>query len=1812
MQEVQLAGADLPPEVRALIEAVRAGRDPATALLEPAERRVRRRCALVRRFDAELFARVLRPSARVDAQAFTFERAFALPGIRPNPGRPGWYSLESAQRDALQNEWLGTAQAGDDDVLGPGAFRRLHRRIAAWFKGQGGDGELELLRHRLACGSAAAEAAWRRDYTAARDRFDLARCTSLLSALAEMARFVSPDLASFMTQEQGLLQARRTFADDYFRTGRYLERRTVFDGFEAMLRDDARSILVLHAPGGRGKTMFLRWLAARYCLPHGIPISRIDFDFFEQPEQELAPVFFLGRLAERLNAQLAGAPFHEMLRSVAELRRLVTSRLAEGQAGTSSETARRLEAEITDRFVRTLAEHCAGRPVVLVFDTLEEAALRHRVNMHAVVAAIDEVRRRLDARPPQPAGPRLILILSGRYTLEEQYVEVQQDFGERIHPCEVAPFDDAESRDYLQRRLAGIATQPGEALIAGVIERAGGSPFKLALYADILVATPTIAVEDLGRGVDVDMLYLIERVMKRITDRRIYLLLRYGVLARRLTRNFVENVLGKPMRLAARGDHRADDPAEDAVTHKDWKLLWASMDPLDYDAMWKGLRDFAGASSWVSVDTEVGDAVVIQPVVSHPMRRALLSRERPVVSQIHRAAIRHARNELRLGTRPAAESLAMLTYHDFQLRGPEAAAAWERRLRAYDDDFHALRSLASIVLSEDLRESEASPAAARAASRLVPPRVAARARFVLARTAFEQGEGETAESVRTKLLDEARMQLARYDEAAAASDEYRVPPADEGRLRYALATDEAQATRALAQMAAALGTRLSGEERAQLLLELGRGYAGRDAELARSFGVAWGKLAWRRRDAESYAESVVASIADSIQQGRRAGAMRECLEAIELFNPANPRWRADTDAARDGRRLVAREQAVIEAWCGLLHAAIARRSRALRDGGAGTDDVEERIRAAALHAWTGDAKNAIQLAEQAAQRIKERMRAPRLTRHASRALDTWRLEGIATRAYASRRLMEFGAALDLHQEAMELHAARADHQSEMQARLQKARVYLLDLGHLGQAAEHLVDSDDALADEVARVRIEHTLLRAVLHDRRRDAASAQRLLEKAGQLLPELRQNVLNWRVELLVAGLALHGTTDRLCFVDRLLETLKLLDDSGARLTLLRGLRHCARVDGVPAPTARALDALTRVQPLGLPGYMKLLPDDRLRFVMLRAELLRVVGRGEQAVGELKALRLRKAEELPPALWQRDLALACDRLGIDPLDVLPDRWLTLFVLRFRAHRTLCAAAQIEQAGRDIQTGSTREAVKLLRSARRALDRPDALRSVLDVRALMLEARLARAGADAWREATREELLDKARRIRTELGLPEQDEEVAGPPVSTAPSARVPQFAPGEGHLGFGLRFGRPDEVTLFDFADGRAGRDLIDYRVRAPVAGLIAEFASGRMDERAAHEAAALGTEPGMRFGRLMAESVLPPSLRDLSELDVIVECARPGMHALPWEWMVHVPGGPPLAMDPRVRDFWRAPFRATPRDRVAWAQRALGRLLDVKLVPDGLPGPATLDALRQFQQVEGLGAAEGRLDRETLVRLQARIAQQQAPAGQRPPGVLLITTRTDVQMSSQRGFTAGGTDLAALYRQAGLPCEVLEDPDAARLRQMLVAHPSVIHVAMPISQSRSSRELGLQFAAGYDDVGTAAFGASQLARFFVERPPEASMPLVIVDAPRPYGRDEIFRQLLLRNAFAAQLFAYGPLPAVIATGLGQPEAQRLLSERLTAGIAQRVAPGELVRQLRFTAAAAGQGDGPDFPVASAGIALFAIDPAFDPTLPGLGGPHR
>ena len=119
-----------------------------------------------------------------------------------------------------------------------------------------------------------------------------------------------------------------------------------------------------------------------------------------------------------------------------------------------------------------------------------------------------------------------MLILSGRHPLQDHYPDVKAALGATVLEEPVQPFDRDESKVYLMRNRGLKDQLPGFEV---AITRSKGSPFKLALYADVLTVNPRISKEELDRRGDIDVLYLVERVLKRIPDFTMRWVLRYGV-----------------------------------------------------------------------------------------------------------------------------------------------------------------------------------------------------------------------------------------------------------------------------------------------------------------------------------------------------------------------------------------------------------------------------------------------------------------------------------------------------------------------------------------------------------------------------------------------------------------------------------------------------------------------------------------------------------------------------------------------------------------------------------------------------------------------------------------------------------------------------------------------------------------------------------------------------------------------------------------------------------------------------------------------------------------------------------------------------------------------------------------------------------------------------------------------------------------------------------------------------------------------------------------------------------------------------------
>jgi hypothetical protein len=1445
-----------------------------------------------------------------------------------------------------------------------------------------------------------------------------------------------------------------------------------------------------------------------------------------------------------------------------------------------------------------LEEACRG-PVLLMLDTLEDAELKHGVDVGAIIKAVFDIRELVAQRAAETGRqpPHIALILSGRHTLEEQHPLTFKTCRQVLLSYATTPFDPRESVKYLTR-TRGV---PRSDKLAAVVSRAGGNPFKLMLYADVLLTNPEITKEEIERSGRVDLLYLIERVLKRIPDYPLRWMLRYGVVARRLTREFVEHILGPHLRRALAGDQRYDDPAIDDVDDPSWKALWLSEGKLNYDHLWRRLRDYASASSWVSSAPDVPNALLIQPIVTHPMRRVL--RKQAVFPLIQRDAVRVLTRRL-TAAEPALRNqlLAGVTYHEFQLDSARAARTWEKRLEEYSDDPETLKTLASLVLSEDMLESEAERGEDDRFD-LVPPKVAARAMFALAQAA-DLAAKELVGEERQRFQGEARRHLQQFTDKQEDVGPPVVPLAQEAILRWRLADDPSSEQRAIDQLLAAEKTRLRRLDREQVLLTLEHAFAARDPAGAAERTRKLAKLARQRKDADAYGRTVATLVSYHEARGANAEALRECLTGQELLKRRG--WKG----ARQAQEMLTERQVALEERMGLWSTALRRLTRmSQRDPALRRERDVQRLLRLASRLMNDSPRKARETAMSAAAALD---RPPRGKASAAtvRQIQLERVRCLMTAAEALRRLMEFGHTIEFYQMA-QVQATQAEaSEEELRIRLDKARLYLYYVGDLRQAAEHLQAQNPVLRDYPPDLQLQHALLRVALLDAQGKVAQVPRALKDAEALCERLPGP--DGSLALALGGLAIGRLSDRVPFLVILRDSLAQYDHPITRLARLQPLRYCPPVQTVPTALRSALNRLTTHSSAEEFAALRIAPPDRVRLGLSQVELLRVLGRPGRACRLLRTLRaiIRK---YPQPLRYRDIALACDRLGLAPEDILPSNWLPAFVKEFQHHGTLCGAVFLEQAEREYRKRSYVQARRLASRAQQRLAHAWALQSVFDTRLLSLFVRLARAGQGDDDAAA---LQVEADRAAEDIGhgLRARTKEIVR---KTRPKGWSGRLAESEG---FAVRIENASRAKLLSYTSTWSRPNATPHPISPTLRKILRGLELGPISGSSTYPLIDRMMQKESDLGVLLGQALLPGSLRKAiasqvgragrpsdsprppsgqpRTLEIILECEHALLHAVPWEMLVLDRARPkPVIAEPSISHVWRTIPGVVPRERILWMQRAL-RDLGHGTVVDGILGPATKRAVAEAQAELGM-RADGIPDAFT------RIAFRDALRARRPSSqrrrVLLVQARPEEEIFELRGFSSAGTDLAAFYGSHDFELSFVPDPDPELLRKMLLDRPcDILHIASPIAESLEGRELYLKFGSSFSRTRSlTAFTSRWFANALSSLSHRPSM--VIVDVPRPPSLHEALLQLVLRNVFAAHLFILGRLPVVLATGLAAPEDQVDLSARMVGDLANHAAPGHVAQRLR-------KGDG-SFARASisdllgtACVALFARDPDLAP----------
>ena len=641
----------------------------AAEMTPAAESELLRRCAATRTFDRDLFEDVLRLVPTEVGGDELFDRLVDNPVVQTVPRPKGLFRVAQDERARLLSQWI-----GESDTSG---LLRLRQALRQRYATGSHKNPVEELYQIARLEPAAAQELYESLFRDARSRSDLALCDELIGLFSD-APNLPPQLRKSLGLDLAYLNARGLWADEFYRTGSYLERKQLVGDLRLLMMTDVpgRWVYQIHAAGGTGKTMFIRWAIARWCVEQRIPCARIDFDFANPAELARHPETLALQIARQWNRQLPGAPLD-----------LLIGRLGPTRQGGVSQPMAELAKSLT------LPD---GLNALVVLDTLEEVLIPQRPQLI-------EVLRHLNDLHQNSLGGRVRVMLSGRYDLSKR---LQPEELELLGPTpihrKVFRFKTSEARKYLTD-LRGLADDDR---VLAAIERARGNPLKLWLFSEILKSEPSsLTAADIRNNLSVEVEFLIRRVVLRIGENQkdpvtgeipdlykgMRWVLRYGVVPRRLTLDFL---LADPIRERLLNEIAGKAPVDKAGAGLE-KLRVPSEPfpraetPPEFKAIWEELEKYAGGSSWVRVASEAGETktLVFTPDVLNPMRALLLEQEHDLFVAIHSEALDYFQKKADGAARGSDDRLRWLrevVYHDFQRRGEEAVPAW-RNLIASDE-----------------------------------------------------------------------------------------------------------------------------------------------------------------------------------------------------------------------------------------------------------------------------------------------------------------------------------------------------------------------------------------------------------------------------------------------------------------------------------------------------------------------------------------------------------------------------------------------------------------------------------------------------------------------------------------------------------------------------------------------------------------------------------------------------------------------------------------------------------------------------------------------------------------------------------------------------------------------------------------------------------------------------------------------------------------------------------------------------------------------------------------------------------------------
>jgi hypothetical protein len=1199
----------------------------AMAMLDPATRETVKHCAAVATFDAARYERILRSVGGPSLDELREARR-----VHPVPGRPDCYRLEEYLREGAWSAWWTDEQLTPGSTTVPPSLARFAGQLADDYRAAGEP--LEELRALLLADTDRARDLFLRLYAEADAAFDLARAQDVIDVLAtgDRAQVLPEDgLPRLRNEHQVFLSGRSMWAAEYHQTARYLLRQEPERKLTGLLEQEEGQILQIVAPGGTGKTMQLRWLVARNCQLQRppVPCAWIDFDMADPRRAATFPWLILLELARQLDLQIPGAPFSELVRDYERYLPLLSQAPEPGLVSVDEGTV--IDAEdIAYRFCAALAPDArpADAPVVLLLDTMEEVVLRSADDASGIAEMLDRVCRE---------APSARLILSGRYDLADRLDGIRQRFGQ-LRTLRIAEFSAAEASRYLTA-IRGI-TRPD--LVDAIVRKCDGLPFTLALFGDVAAQDPDLSVAEIEHSSGPALLYCIVRILERIDDDRLRWVLRYGVVPRHLTLDFLEHVIWPHLIHGIEGG-AGDDPGADSRPRRAKQIFRQAQyappaDPGELRQLWDQLQRYASESSWVSA---AGDRALVFHVRLRAPLRELIS-EQPVFEDLHRDAV--AYYERRAGDEPGR--WAMWTrealYHRFQSRDPGAGQAWRN---AISHSWAAGRpewaaELAADLLSADyLGEASGEPDRAvvtgqlRYEAHLQVARVNAEA----ARAARETGDGRHWRTSGQHIQQAARL----ADGGLAGGSSARL-----AILQASLELARGDQAAARAHLATLRGGTLSDEEHRDLLVLEAEGAAlTGDAAIDERFGEAF-EASVELGDTSGAAQLAASSAARHLGLDQPLAALRWCQRAEEL------------DLAPPAQRQIASVSSA--AWLEL---------------GSPGAAVRAVLPAGAVEFVSGRGAEAAAEALLALERPGDALRAllPDGSAEPPAEPGSWRRVLLCGRAYGM--LLRIATATQLLERCLSLRPG--DREGAALAG-ELALVHLRRGGDLNQAGYYLRVAEGYVIPPESAEWLELKLTRMELLRAQDRPGEARETLEKifeqfakGGATPPRV--------VRAAVRGLAVAEASGRDALMRVLLGALNEADlRSATRVGMLHDLQFCPTIEGVGTSARVMLNQTVLRSWQEARGSSGLEPDDQAWLDLAAVEVLRLLGRPAAARARLdQAVAVLARSD--PLIW-REWVGAADRIGgIEPDEPEPPSSL---LERYRDYPAVSAAYLIDLTAR--------------------------------------------------------------------------------------------------------------------------------------------------------------------------------------------------------------------------------------------------------------------------------------------------------------------------------------------------------------------------------------------------------------------------------------------------------------------------------------------------------------------------------------------------